>query len=147
MQTPMAKTTRCGRNDIKGISADIEKMILMVENLTKLGGDFSTQLTGRIDKIQKRIKNAVDDAIVFVTSKIKNIVEAVRKSVIEKVNDVVKNSYFLFFPNLRPAVKEAQNKALDGISCAINIAHTTLDISHKLAAHSMISILRVMKYL
>jgi hypothetical protein len=120
MQTPMAKTTRCGRNDIKGISADIEKMILMVENLTKLGGDFSTQLTGRIDKIQKRIKNAVDDAIVFVTSKIKNIVEAVRKSVIEKVNDVVKNSYFLFFPNLRPAVKEAQNKALDGISCAIN---------------------------
>jgi len=120
MQTPMAKTTRCGRNDIKGISADIEKMILMVENLTKLGGDFSTQLTGRIDKIQRRIKNAVDDAIVFVTSKVKNIVEAVRKSVIEKVNDVVKDSYFLFFPNLRPAVKEAQNKALDGISCAIN---------------------------
>lgn len=120
MQTPMAKTTRCGRNDIKGISADIEKLIMTVENLTKLSGDFSAQLTGRIDKIQKRIENAVTDAITFVTSKIKNIVEAVRKSVIEKVNDVVKKSYFLFFPNLRPAVKEAQNKALDALSCAIN---------------------------
>ena len=31
----------------------------------------------------------------------------------KKVNDVVKNPYFLFFPNLRPAVKEAQNKTLD----------------------------------
>jgi hypothetical protein len=120
MQTPVAKTTRCGRNDVKGISADIEKLIMIVENLTKLSGDFSTQLTGRIDKIQKRIENAVTDAITFVTSKIKNIVEAVRKSIIEKVNDVVKNSYFLFFPNLRPAVKEAQNKTLDLLSCAIN---------------------------
>ena len=118
--TPMAKLTRCGRNDVKGIAADIEKLILIVENLTKLSGDFSTQLTGRIDKIQKRIENAVTDAITFVTSKIKNIVEAVRKSIIEKVNDTVKNSYFLFFPNLRPAVKEAQNKTLDLLSCAIN---------------------------
>jgi hypothetical protein len=118
--TPMAKLTRCGRNDVKGISADIEKLILIVENLTKLSGDFSTQLTGRIDRIQKRIENAVTDAITFVTSKIKNIVEAVRKSIIEKVNDTVKNSYFLFFPNLRPAVKEAQNKTLDLLSCAIN---------------------------
>ena len=120
MQTPVAKTTRCGRNDIKGISADIEKLIKTVENLTKLGADFSTQLTGRIDKLQKRIENAVTDAITFVTSKIKNIVEAVRKSVIEKVNNIVKNTYFLFFPNLRPAVKEAQNKTLDLLSCAIN---------------------------
>ena len=118
--TPMAKLTRCGRNDVKGIAADIEKLILIVENLTKLSGDFSAQLTGRIDKIQKRIENAVTDAITFVTSKIKNIVEAVRKSIIEKVNDVVKNSYFLFFPNLRPAVKEAQNVALNALSCAIN---------------------------
>jgi len=118
--TPMAKLTRCGRNDVKGIAADIEKLILLVENLTKLSGDFSAQLTGRIDKIQKRIENAVTDAITFVTSKIKNIVEAVRKSIIEKVNDTVKNAHFLFFPNLRPAVKEAQNKTLDLLSCAIN---------------------------
>jgi len=120
MQKKKKKTTRCGRNDIKGISADIEKLILMVENLTKLGADFSTELTGRVDKLQRRLKNAVDDAITFVASKIKNIVEAVRKSVIEKVNDVVKNSYFLFFPNARPLVKETQNRVLDGISCAIN---------------------------
>lgn len=120
MQTAISKLTRCGRNDVKGIAADIEKLILMVENLTKLSGDFSTQLTGRIDKIQKRIENAVTDAITFVTSKIKNIVEAVRKSIIEKVNDTVKNAYYLFFPNLRPAVKEAQNKTLDLLSCAIN---------------------------
>ena len=118
--TPMAKLTRCGRNDVKGIAADIEKLILLVENLTRLSGDFSAQLTGRIDKIQKRIENAVTDAITFVTSKIKNIVEAVRKSIIEKVNDTVKNAYYLFFPNLRPAVKEAQNKTLDLLSCAIN---------------------------
>ncbi len=120
ISTPVAKTTRCGRNDVKGISADIEKLILLVENLTKLSGDFSTQLTGRIDKIQKRIENAVTDAITFVTSKIKNIVEAVRKSIIEKINNIVKDTYFLFFPNLRPAVKEAQNKTLDLLSCAIN---------------------------
>jgi hypothetical protein len=120
MQYPVAKTTRCGRNDVKGIAIDIEKLIKTVENLSKLSGDFSTQLTGRIDKIQKRIENAVTDAITFVTSKIKNIVEAVRKSIIEKVNNIVKDTYFLFFPNLRPAVKEAQNKTLDLLSCAIN---------------------------
>ena len=120
IQTPMAQLTRCGSNDSKGISADITKVITTIENLTKLAGDFSTELTGRIDKIQKRIQSVISDATNLVASKVKNIVEGIRKTVMEKINNTVKDTFYLFFPNKRPEVKEAHNKALEGLGCAFN---------------------------
>lgn len=120
IQTPMAQLTRCGPNDSKGISADITKLITTVENLTKLAGDFSAELTGRVDKIQQRIQQVLSDATTFVTTKVKAIVEGIKKTVVEKINNTVKDTFYLFFPNERPKVKEAHNKVLDGISCAFN---------------------------
>lgn len=120
LQTPMAQLNRCGLNDTKGITADIQTLIAKIENLTKLAGDYTAQLTGRIDKIQKRIQQITGDITQIVTQKVKNIVEGIRKNVIERINTNLKDTFYLFFPNKRPAVKEAVNKVLEGIGCAFN---------------------------
>jgi hypothetical protein len=118
--TPEAKPRRDGPNQIKGLQIDIRNLVQKVELITRDLSKFGTEQKGLINKYSEKIQKAMDEATKFVSEKVKWIVKELRKNTVERVNNAVKDTYYFFFPNERPKVKAAQDKALNKISCVFD---------------------------
>jgi len=118
--TPEAKPRRDGANQIKGLQIDIRNLVQKVELITRDLSKFGTEQKGLINKYSEKIQKAMDEATKFVSEKVKWIVKELRKNTVERVNNAVKDTYHFFFPNERPKVKKAKDKALNKISCVFD---------------------------
>lgn len=118
--TPEAKLRRDGPNQITGLQIDIRNLVQKIELITRDLSKFGTEQRGLINKYSEKIQKAMDEATKFVSEKVKWIVKELRKNTVERVNNAVKDTYYFFFPNERPKVKKAKDKALSKISCVFD---------------------------
>lgn len=118
--TPEAKPRRDGPNQIKGLQIDIRNLVQKVDLITRDLSKFGTEQKGLINNYSEKIQKAMDEATKFVSEKVKWIVKELRKNTVERVNNAVKDTYYFFFPNERPKVKKAKDKALNKISCVFD---------------------------
>lgn len=118
--TPEAKLRRDGPNQIKGLQIDIRNLVQKIELITRDLSKFGTEQKGLINKYSEKIQKAMDEATKFVSEKVKWIVKELRKNTVERVNNAVKDTFYLFFPNERPKVKKAKDKAMSKISCVFD---------------------------
>jgi hypothetical protein len=125
-KTPIDSPSRCGASQLSGIQLKIQKLIKDIERGQKKLDSWESAIMKPInfkgeqmsvqDYVSMKVANASKDIAVF----IKTIIDSVRKFTITKVNDTLKDFYYLIFPNQRPVVKKAQNKALELLSCLFN---------------------------
>ena len=120
--THQSKLRSQGPNQVKGIKTDIQNLIAKIELILRDLSKFGSEQKDLINSFQDKIQKALDEAVKFVSGKIKWIIKELRKNVIEKANDIAKKLTFLFMPNERPRVKTARDKVLFGISCLFNKA-------------------------
>jgi ElaB/YqjD/DUF883 family membrane-anchored ribosome-binding protein len=120
--THQSKLRSQGPNQVKGIKTDIQNLISKIELILRDLSKFGSEQKDLINSFQDKIQKALDEAVKFVSGKIKWIIKELRKNVIEKANDISKKLTFLFMPNERPRVKTARDKVLFGISCLFNKA-------------------------
>ena len=118
--SPQSKPRRDGPNQIKNLQLDVKNIIHKIELITRDLSKFGTEQKGLINKYGEKIQKVIDEGTKFISEKVKWLVKELRKNTIERVNNAVKDTYFLFFPNERPKVKKTQDKALNGISCVFD---------------------------
>ena len=104
---------------IKNLIKDIEKAkkdLASWQNAALKPINYNGQQMSPSEYIQMKISNASKDISKF----FKDIIEKVRKFITEKVNNTMKDTYYLVYPNKRPDLKKKIEKANDLISCLFN---------------------------
>lgn len=119
-QADQSKLRSQGPNQVKGIARIIKNLIAKIELITRDVSKFGSEQKELLNSYQEKIQKALDDAMKFVSGKVKWIIKELRKNVVEKANNIAKDLTFLFMPNERPKVKTARDKVLFGISCIFN---------------------------
>ena len=118
--------SKCDPAELTGIQLQIKNLIKDIENAKKQVKDWKNTVLKPInykgqqmsvsEYIQMKVNNAAKDISKF----FKDIIDGVRKYTTEKVNNTMKDTYYLLFPNERPELKKAIEKANDLISCLFN---------------------------
>jgi hypothetical protein len=125
-KTGLDNPSRCEATPLRGIQLKIQNLI---KDLEKVKGKLNSWETAALKPImfrgqqmspQEYIQQKIADASKDIACFVKTIIDWVRDYVIRKVNNTLKDTYYLFMPNERPAVKKAQNKALELLSCLFN---------------------------
>lgn len=125
-KTGLDAPTRCEATPLRGIQLKIQKLIKDIEKAKNKLNSWETAVQnpimfrGQQMSVQQYIQTKVADAAKDISAFVKTIIDAVRKFVIQKVNSTLKDVYFLVFPNQRPKVKKASEKALELLSCLFN---------------------------
>jgi len=118
--------SKCDPAELQGIQKIIKNLIKDIENAKKQVKDWKNTVLKPInykgqqmsvsDYIQMKINNASKDISKF----FKNIIDKTRKWTTEKINNTMKDTYYLLHPNERPNLKSAVEKANDILSCLFN---------------------------
>lgn len=110
-------TSVCEKQPLGQIQLDILELVKDIELARKSLTDWKTKVSTSIEDVQRWI----EEKIKFVSDKISQgiewIVIEIEKNTIKKVNDALKNTYFLLFPNERPNLKTAVEKVNDLLAC------------------------------
>lgn len=104
--TPVGKI----QNSIKNLIADIQR-------IRKTSSSWRTAVSTKISNIEKEIDKKIESATEFISEGLKWIINQIQKYTINKVNNTLKDTYYLIFPNERPKLKRAVEKANDSIAC------------------------------
>lgn len=120
VKSHLSKSSKCGGNDMDGISTEIEKLVKFIERLQNLVDDWGTAASQKITDIADKINLLIERGAKVISRFIKTIIDFIRKFVTEKFNSAAKNTYFLLMPNERPKLKDTQHKALDLLWCLFN---------------------------
>lgn len=112
------KTRFCdGPNgEMKGIQRHLKNVINFV---TKIKSQSDTFL-GKASDLPNAINSLMNDAIIFITTLIKTLIDKARGFVVNKFNNGLKDLINLVPPNLVPTVNAAKEKGADAIQCGFN---------------------------
>ncbi len=118
--------SKCDPAELSAIQKKLKQLIKDIENAKKQVKDWKNTVLKPInykgqqmsvsDYIQMKINNAAKDISKF----FKNIIDGTRKYVTKKINNTMKDTYYLLHPNERPDLKKAVEQANDTISCLFN---------------------------
>jgi hypothetical protein len=118
--------SKCDPAELQGIQKIIKNLIKDIENAKKQLKDWKNTVLKPInyngqqmsvsDYIQMKINNAAKDVSKF----FKDIIDGTRKWTTEKINNTMKDTYYLLHPNERPELKEKVEQANDTLSCLFN---------------------------
>ena len=118
--------SKCDPAELSAVQKKIKKLLKEIEEAKKTTKDWKNTVLKPInykgqkmsvsDYIQMKVNNAAKDISRF----FKTIIDDTRKFVSEKVNNTMKDTYYLLFPNERPGLKKAVEKANDLLSCLFN---------------------------
>jgi hypothetical protein len=118
--------SKCDPAELQGIQKILKQLIKDIENAKKQVKDWKNTVLKPInykgqkmsvsDYIQMKINNASKDISKF----FKDIIDKTRKWTTEKINNTMKDTYYLLHPNERPELKEKIEKANDTLSCLFN---------------------------
>lgn len=124
--TPLDSPSRCESAPLGKIQKKIQQLIKDIERFQKNLNSWETTISSPIHfkgqqlSPQQYINQIVSDATEAIASGLKWVIDWVRNYVIRKVNNTLKDTYYLIFPNKRDKVKKAQETALDLLSCLFN---------------------------
>ena len=110
-------TSICEPQPLGQIQLDILELVKDVELARKSLTDWKTKVSTKIDDVQRWI----EDKIKFVSDKVSQgiewIITKIQENTIERVNNALKDTYYLLFPNERPNLKAAVETANDLLAC------------------------------
>jgi hypothetical protein len=110
-------TSDCEPIPLRGILLAIQNLIKKIEKLKKKLDKWKGLINEKINNIQKEINKVLDDAAKWITGGIKWIINKVQEFVTKKINNALKDTYSLIFPDQRTALKDAVETANDLIAC------------------------------
>jgi len=114
---PLATPSDCEPVPVGKIQKEIQNIVVEVQKLQKSIYSYSSAVTNQISDIQEQINKALNKGAKFVASGIKWIFTEIQKFVIKTTNNALKKTYYLLFPNERPALKTAVESINDLIAC------------------------------
>jgi len=118
--------SKCDPAELSAVQKKLKQLIKDIENAKKQVKDWKNTVLKPInykgqqmsvsDYIQMKINNAAKDISKF----FKDIIDGTRKYVTTKINNTMKDTYYLLHPNERPDLKKAVEQVNDTISCLFN---------------------------
>lgn len=115
-KTPLYVSSKCSGNELSGIRLTLSNLI---QDIEKIKRDIQ-RTSSNIDNFNNKIQSLIQNASESISGAIKWIIDQIRKFTVEKLNNAVKDTYYLLFPNERPELKRQQEKALNLLSCLFN---------------------------
>jgi hypothetical protein len=113
----LPRTSTCEPVPLGAIQIRIKNLIADIERIKKTATNWETKVSTKINNIQSEIQKAITKATEFISGGIKWLINEVQKYTTNKVNNILKDTYFLLFPNQRPGLKVAVETANDLIAC------------------------------
>lgn len=113
----LLNTSTCEKVPLGAIQREIKNLIADIERIRKTASDWETKVTTKINNIESEIRKAISNASEFIAGGIKWLIEEVQKFTTNKMNNAMKDTYYLLFPNQRPKLKRAVENANDLIAC------------------------------
>ena len=114
---PVGRPSTCEPVPLSSIQRQIKNLIADIERIKKTASDWETKVTENITNIENEINKAVSKASQFIAGGIKWLINEVQKFTTNKINNAMKDTYYLLFPNQRPGLKRAVETANDSIAC------------------------------
>ena len=114
---PLAQPSDCEPIPLGKIQKDLQNTIVEIQKAQKSVYDFSKAVTGDINEVQNFINEKLSWATEKASEGIKWVFKQIQKFVTNKVNNIMKDTYFLLFPNERPELKKAVDTLNDLIAC------------------------------
>ena len=110
-------TSICEKQPLGQIQLEILELVKDIETARKTLTDWKTKVSTNIEDVQRWIEDRVKFASDKVAQGIEWIVTEIEKQTINRVNNALKDTYFLLFPNERPNLKTAVETANDLLAC------------------------------
>ena len=113
----LKKTTKCGGNELSAAQKSIQKLILDIEEFKDNYQNNLITEEGQSYGLREYIQYKVTNAAKEISKPIKTIINHIRKYITEKVNNGLKDLYYIIFPEDRSKAKTVLEKALELLSC------------------------------
>jgi hypothetical protein len=117
VKNPIPKPSTCEPVPLGAIQRRIKNLIADIERIKKTAGDWETKVSTKIANIEEQINKQITKASEYISGGIKWLIEEVQKYTTNKINNTMKDTYYLLFPNQRPKLKKAVETANDLIAC------------------------------
>jgi len=116
-QSSVPRTSVCEKAPMGQIQLDILNLVKDIEKAKRSLTDWETKVSTNIDNAQRWIEKKIAFVSDKVSQGIQWIITEIEKQTIKRVNDGLKDTYFLLFPNERPNLKTAVETANDLLAC------------------------------
>ena len=114
---PIAQSEECEPLPVGRIQKEIQNIIVKIQKLQKSLYKYSGAVKNRFGDIQKQIDKEIEKVTKLISGGLKTVFTTIEKNVLSTVNKELKKTYFLLFPNERPALKAAVETVNDLIAC------------------------------
>ena len=114
---PLAQTSECEKIPLGRIQRQIANVIVDIQQAQKSIYKYRDAVQNQVGDIQEFINKKIAEASQFIASSIKWVFVESQKFLVKQTSEAMKNTYYLLFPNERPALKKAVDSVLDLIAC------------------------------
>lgn len=111
---------KCGGDETQGIQVFLRDLIQDVERLQDPLNSVSSKLSGLSGGIDAQTEALCQKASDYISGKLKNTVEEIRKNTLDLIQQKVKKEYGKIWEQDRPKLKKIQDKVWELISCLFN---------------------------
>lgn len=122
-KTPLAQTEDCEKIPLGRIQKRIQKLIQEIQNAKKAVKYYEDAIknpitiNGKRVSIEEFIQGKLAAATTEIAGGIKWLITQIQKYTINKINDTLKDTYYLLFPNDRPKLKKGIETVNDLLAC------------------------------
>ena len=114
---PLAEPVDCEPVPTGKIQKEIQNIMVEIQKVQKSVFDYQYAVQNQVSDIEEKIEALVAKAAKFIAGAMKSIFTEIEKFAIEALNNTMKDTYFLLFPNERPELKKAVETTNDMIAC------------------------------
>lgn len=125
-QQKNAIQSKCDPAELSAMQKKIKQLIKDIEGAKKQVKDWKNSVLkpinykGKKMSVSEYITMKIQMASNDISKFFKDIIDKTRKFVKEKVNNTMKDTYYLLYPNERPNLKKATEQVNDTLSCLFN---------------------------
>jgi len=114
---PIAKPSTCEPIPLGKIQKEMQNVITDIQKAQSSVYDYGAGVQHQIGDLQDEINKKVEKASEKITEGIKSVFTETEKYITRKVNNTMKDTYYLLFPNERPGLKKAVEDVNDLLAC------------------------------
>ncbi len=107
----------CDPSPISKVPTIIKQLISGIERIKATTSKWRDKVSTKIQNVENKINKLIDKATKFISGAVKTFVTNIQGYIIDKINNGLKDLYYIAFPNQRPGIKAATEKANDLIAC------------------------------
>ena len=107
----------CERVPLGAIQRQIKNLIADIERIKSTANTWESKVSTKISNIEKEIDKEITKATEFISGGVKWIINEVQGYVTRKINNTLKDTYYLLYPDQRSTAKAAVETANDLIAC------------------------------